>query len=326
MIKGYHTSIMDTYEKIRQEESKALENRKSEIKNKLPEIFEIESRIGKLCVDLTLSTFKVVENRDEHLRILKEKITDLRMKKTELLVAQGYPQDYLSLKSHCTKCKDTGYIGTEKCSCYKNKLVQVYYDNSDLKDLLRENNFDHFNIEFYSSRRIGEEPESPKKNMEKIVMKSMDFIRNFSSSDENLLFYGNSGTGKSFLSHCIAKELLDKGHFVVYRTAEDLIKNLRSVRFENNTALEEHLLECDLLIIDDLGTEQINDFSKAELFSILNKRLLKRKKMIVSTNYALKELLSIYSERITSRLLGNFNLCKFYGEDIRVTKNLKSIK
>jgi DNA replication protein DnaC len=326
MIKGYHTSIMDTYEKIRQEESKALENRKSEIKNKLPEIFEIESRIGKLCVDLTLSTFKVMENRDEHLRILKEKITDLRMKKTELLVSHGYPQDYLSLKYHCAKCKDTGYIGTEKCSCYKNKLVQVYYDNSDLKDLLRENNFDHFNMEFYSSRRIGEEPESPKKNMEKIVMKSMDFIRNFSSSDENLLFYGNSGTGKSFLSHCIAKELLDKGHFVVYRTAEDLIKNLRSVRFESNAALEEHLLECDLLIIDDLGTEQINDFSKAELFSILNKRILKRKNMIVSTNYALKELLSIYSERITSRLLGNFNLCKFYGEDIRVTKNLKSIK
>jgi DNA replication protein DnaC len=326
MIKGYHTSIMDTYEKIRQEESKALEIRKSEIKNNLPEISDLESRIGKLCVDLTLSTFKVVENRDEHLRILKDKITDLRMKKTELLVSHGYAQDYLSLKYHCTKCKDTGYIGTEKCSCYKMKLVQVYYDNSDLKDLLRENNFDHFNIEFYSSRRIGEEPESPKKNMEKIVMKSMDFIRNFSSTDENLLFYGNSGTGKSFLSHCIAKELLDKGHFVVYRTAEDLIKNLRSVRFENNITLEEHLLECDLLIIDDLGTEQISDFSKAELFSILNKRILKRKKMIVSTNYALKELLSIYSERITSRLLGNFNLCKFYGEDIRVTKNLKSIK
>jgi DNA replication protein DnaC len=326
MIKGYHTSIMNMYEKIRREETKALENRKLEIQNQIPGVFDLESRIGKLCVDLTVSSFKVLENRDEHLRMLKEKITDLRMRKTELLVSHGYSPEYLALNYHCTKCKDTGYVGTEKCSCYKKKLVKIYYDNSDLKDLLKENNFDHFNMEFYPSRRVGEEHESPRKNMEKIVMKSMDFIKNFSSSDENLLFYGSSGTGKSFLSHCIAKELLDRGQFVVYRTAEELIQNLRSIRFENNTGLEEHILNCDLLIIDDLGTEQINDFSKTELFNLLNKRLLKRKKMIVSTNYALKELMTIYSERIYSRLFGNFNVCKFYGEDIRVTKNLKSIK
>jgi DNA replication protein DnaC len=326
MIKGYHSSIMNMYEKIRSEESKALENRKLEIQNNIPEISNIESLIGKLCVELTISTFKAIENRDEYLRSLKDRITDLRVKKTELLVAHGYSPDYLSLRYKCSKCQDTGYIGTEKCSCYKKKLIEIYYENSDLKDLLRENNFDHFNMEYYSTRRMGEEPESPRKNMEKIVMKSMNFIKGFSSTDENLLFYGNSGTGKSFLSHCIAKELLDRGHFVVYRTAEELIQNLRSIRFENNTSLEEHILNCDLLIIDDLGTEQINDFSKAELFNLLNKRLLKQKKMLVSTNYALKELLSIYSERITSRLLGNFSLCKFYGEDIRVTKNLKSIK
>lgn len=326
MIKGYHTNIMEMYEKVRKEESQALEHRKAEIEKKLPEVFNIENQIGKLCVELTVSTFKSIENRDEYLNLLKNRIMDLRIKKTELLVQYGFNPEYLTLRYRCTKCKDTGYIGTEKCSCYKQKVVQLHYNDSCLKDLLKENNFDHFSMEFYSTKRIGEEPESPRKNMEKIVVKSMSFIKNFSSHNENLLFYGNSGTGKSFLSHCIAKELLDKGHFVVYRTAEELIQNLRAIRFENNLALEEHLLQCDLLIIDDLGTEQINDFSKTELFNLLNKRLLKHKKMLVSTNYALKELLSIYSERITSRLLGNFNLCKFYGEDIRVTKNLRSIK
>ena len=162
--------------------------------------------------------------------------------------------------------------------------------------------------------------------MEKILSKALNFIKTFDKSKDNLLFYGNSGTGKTFLSHCIAKELLDKGYFVVYRTAEELIQNLRKIRFENHRDLEKLLLDCDLLIIDDLGTEQINDFSKTELFNLLNKRLLKEKNMLVSTNYSLKELMSIYSERITSRLLGNFNLFKFYGDDIRVTKNLHSIR
>jgi DNA replication protein DnaC len=326
MIKGYHANIIDMYEKIRTAEAKALEHRKAEIEKKLPVVFDLERKIGKLCIELSLSSFKAMENRDEYLKSLKNRITDLRVKKTELLVENGYTADYLSLKYKCSRCKDTGYIGIDKCNCYKQKLVQLHYDNSDLKDLLRENNFDNFNMEYYSNRRMGEEPESPKKNMEKIVVKSMNFIKNFSSLNENLLFYGNSGTGKSFLSHCIAKELLDRGYFVVYRTAEELIKNLRSIRFENDTVLEELILDCDLLIIDDLGTEQINDFSKTELFNLLNKKLLKQKKMLVSTNYALKELMSLYSERITSRLLGNFNLCKFFGEDIRVTKNLRSIK
>ena len=162
--------------------------------------------------------------------------------------------------------------------------------------------------------------------MEKNLSKIKDYIRNFNNTNDNLLFYGNSGTGKTFLSHCIAKELLDNGYFVVYRTAEEMIQNLRKIRFENQVEYEKLLLDCDLLIIDDLGTEQINEFSKTELFNLLNKRLLKQKKMLVSTNYTLKDLMSIYSERISSRLLGNFKLFKFYGDDIRVTKNLNSIK
>jgi DNA replication protein DnaC len=154
----------------------------------------------------------------------------------------------------------------------------------------------------------------------------MYFIETFSNSKDNLLFYGNSGTGKTFLTHCIAKELLDRGILVIYKTAEELIKNLREVRIENNTDMEDLLVNCDLLIIDDLGTEQISNFTKTELFNLINKRLLKEKKMIVSTNYTLEELSKTYSERITSRLFGNFTLCKFYGEDIRVKINLNKIK
>ncbi|HCW03478.1 MAG TPA: DNA replication protein DnaC [Clostridium sp.] len=326
MVKGYHSDIIAMYENIRDQENANLQRRRAEIEKKLPQVLDLERQIGKLCVELSMSALRTIEDRDSYLKNLKDKITDCRIKKTELLVANSYSQDYLSLHYRCGKCKDTGYIGLKKCGCYKQKLIELHYKDSDLSHVLKTNNFDNFNINYYSSQRAGEEPESPRKNMEKILSKALNFIKTFDKSKDNLLFYGNSGTGKTFLSHCIAKELLDKGYFVVYRTAEELIQNLRKIRFENHRDLEKLLLDCDLLIIDDLGTEQINDFSKTELFNLLNKRLLKEKNMLVSTNYSLKELMSIYSERITSRLLGNFNLFKFYGDDIRVTKNLHSIR
>lgn len=326
MIKGYHSDVMRIYESIKDEEAKALASRKEEVSKQLPQISDLESKIGRLSVELSLAAFKAMDNREKYMESIKKQITELRVKKSELLVANGFSVDYLNLRYRCAKCKDTGFIGVSKCSCYKQKLVQLYYKNSDLNHILKDNNFDHFSMDYYSTKKSGDEPESPRKNMEKILSKSINFIKNFSNTSENLLFYGNSGTGKTFLSHCIAKELLDKGCFVVYRTAEELIQNLRTVMFENDSTLEELLLDCDLLIIDDLGTEQINDFSKTELFNILNKRLLKQKMMLISTNYTLKELSKTYSERITSRLFGNFNLCKFYGEDIRVMKNLHSIR
>ncbi|MCM8711567.1 ATP-binding protein [Clostridium sp. SYSU_GA19001] len=326
MINGYQAEIAKIYENIRENEAKALSKRRKEIEEKLPEVLELERKIGKLCVELSISAFKDIQNRDEYLKNLRERITDLRVQKSELLFKNGYPINYLEHNFKCEKCQDTGFIGNQKCSCYKQHLVKVYYKNSDLNELIKENNFDNFNIEYYSPRKSGSEPESPKKNIEKIFTRCMNFIRNFDSTNENLLFYGNSGTGKTFLSNCIAKELLDKGYLVVYRTAESLIQNLKRVRFDGDELLEELLINCDLLIIDDLGTEQISDFSKTELFNLLNKKILKNKKMIVSTNCKLEEILQIYSERISSRLLGNFSLYKFFGDDIRIKKNLSKAK
>lgn len=325
MIRGYQQEIYKIYENIREYEAKALNDRKDEIDKKLPQIRELEKRIGKLCIELSISSFKDIPNRDEFLKALKERITDLRMKKSELLFENGYSIDYLNLNYRCTKCKDTGFISSEKCICYKQKLVNLYYKNSEINSILSFNNFDNFDMNLYSGQKSSDGPESSKKNIEKILSKANAFIKNFSNSKENLLFYGNSGTGKTFLSHCIAKELLDKGYLVIYRTSDDLIQNLRHIRFDNDIQLEELISSCDLLIIDDLGTEQVNDFSKTELFNLLNKRLLSGHKMIVSTNYTLEELSRTYSERITSRLFGSFNLCKFYGDDIRVKQNLNKI-
>ncbi|AGK99508.1 ATP-binding protein [Clostridium pasteurianum] len=322
MIRGYKEEIAKIYSRIQENEDAALKKRKLEISEKLPDVSNIERQIATLCINLSVISFKDVDNREQHLKELREKITDLRIKKSELLASNGYPIDYVSRRYKCNKCKDTGYIGSTRCVCYKQKLVKLYYKDSHLDLILKDNNFEHFNINYYSSSRTGEEPKSPRKNIEeKIIPFIMDYIKNFSASNTNLLFYGNSGTGKTFLSNCIAKDLLDRGFLVIYRTADDLIQELKQIKFENNSTLEDLLLNCDLLILDDLGTEQITDFSSTELFNLLNKRLLINKKMLISSNYSLEKLSRTYSERITSRLFGNFNLFKFYGEDIRVKIN-----
>lgn len=322
MIKGYQKELAEIYEKIRLKEKHNFQKRREEILNNYPEIIDLDKTIQKMCLNLSLSLLKGLDEKE--LQKIRDEITDLRFKKCELLVSKGYTPDYLNLHYRCPKCKDEGYIGTKKCSCYKDKLVKLYYKDSDLQDSISDNNFYNFNINLYSSHKIGDDKFTPRRNIENILEYIHgDYLANFNNHHNNILFYGNSGTGKTFLTCCIAKELLDSGYLVVYKTSDELIKCLRDVRFNNNADLENLLINCDLLIIDDLGAEQITDFSATELFTLINKKILKKKKMLISTNLTLPMITKIYSERISSRLLGNFKLYKFYAEDIRIQLNLK---
>lgn len=326
MINGYQSKLLDIYDKIREEESKNLQNRKKEIQNLHPQIIAIDSNIKKLSLQLSLAILKST-NSEETLKSYRDKITDLRAEKYEMLVSKGYNPEYLSLHYRCNKCKDTGFIGTNKCSCYKQKLISLYYENSLLQDTIKNKNFDKFDISLFSSHKTGDEKFSPRRNIENILEYILhDYIANFDNTNTNLLFFGNPGSGKSYLSYCIAKELLDSGHLVIYKTSDELISDLRSIRFNNDKKLEDLLVNSDLLIIDDLGAEQRNDFSTTELFNLLNKKLLKNKKMLVSTNLSLPDISKLYSERISSRLIGEFKLYKFYSEDIRIILNLNKNK
>ena len=323
MIKGYEKELALIYENIRAEEKKNLIKRRKEIETHHPEILELDSLIQKKSLGLSLSILKGID--ESTLNKFKDEITDLRVKKTEALVENGYDADYLNLHYRCQKCKDEGYIGINRCSCFRKKLVKLYYKNSDLKDTLLVNNFSNFNLSLFSNHKLNEDDRfSPRKNIENILkFLREDYIPNFNTTTDNLLFYGDSGTGKTFLSCCIAKELLDDGFLVVYRTVDELMSNLREIKFESNSELENMLINCDLLIIDDLGAEQITDFSTTEFFNLLNKKLLRKKKMLISTNLSLADIRTTYTERISSRLLGNFKLYKFYTEDIRIQLNLK---
>ena len=323
MIKGYQTELMDMYEKIRTDENRKLMKRREEIKNKYPEILELDTTIQKLCLNLSMAALRGITDPNE-LNNIKEEITDLRAKKYEMLVSHGYNPDYLNLHYNCPKCKDTGFIGIDKCSCFKSKLIKLYYKDSDLEEAVKTNNFKNFNINLYSNHKLNDERYTPRKNIEDILEYiTGEYLPNFKNSNTNLLFYGNSGTGKTFLSWCIAKELLDKGFLVVYKTSDDLLRALKDIKFNNDTDLENLLINCDLLIIDDLGSEQITDFSSTELFTLINKKILKNKKMLISTNLSLPLISKRYSERISSRIIGEFKLFKFIAEDIRIQLNLK---
>ena len=311
MIKGYQAELMDIYEKIRTEENRNLKKRREEIKEKFPEIIDVDISIQKLCLNLSMAALKGI-NDPKELDALKDEITDLRAQKYEMLVARGYSPDYLNLHYHCQKCKDTGFIGTEKCSCFKTRLIKLYYKDSELEEAVKRNNFRTFNINLYPNHKLNDEKYTPRKNIESILeFVTGEYLPNFKNINTNLLFYGNSGTGKTFLSWCIAKELLDRGHLVVYKTADELLRALKDVKFNNDTDLENLLVNCDLLIIDDLGSEQITDFSSSELFTLINKKILKNKKMIISTNLSLPLISKRYSERISSRIIGEFKLFKF---------------
>ena len=326
MIKGYQTELMDMYEKIRTDENRKLMKRREEIKNKYPEILELDTTIQKLCLNLSMAALRGIKDQNE-LNNIKEEITDLRAKKYEMLVSHGYNPDYLNLHYNCPKCKDTGFIGIDKCSCFKSKLIKLYYKDSDLEEAVKTNNFKNFNINLYSNHKLNDERYTPRKNIEDILEYiTGEYLPNFKNSNTNLLFYGNSGTGKTFLSWCIAKELLDKGFLVVYKTSDDLLRALKDIKFNNDTDLENLLINCDLLIIDDLGSEQITDFSSTELFTLINKKILKNKKMLISTNLSLPLISKRYSERISSRIIGEFKLFKFFAEDIRIQLNLKRQK
>jgi DNA replication protein DnaC len=326
MIREYLEKVNNIYSDIRSRNKKELISRREEINSKFPQVSEIERKIGRLSAELSLSAIRGNTVTDKDFSDLKDKVTSLRAEKYELLVSNGYPMDYLELRYDCPICSDTGYVGNERCSCYKEKISKLYLKDSNLVKILSKNDFKNFSLNYYSTENSGYEKDNPRKNMEKVLSACYKFIDNFNNSNENLLFYGTPGTGKTHLSHAIAAELLNLGYFVLYKTSEDLIQDLRDIRFNKDKYREEVLDFCDLLIIDDLGTEENNDFSRAEFFNLLNKRLLNEKKLIISTNLELENILKNYNDRITSRLLGNFTICKFYGDDIRVKKNIHKIK
>lgn len=321
MINGYGEKIETIYNDIRQKNISELMRRKKHIEKLNPEILNIEKNI------FTLSLNILKFNNRKSLNELKMEISKLKKEKSNILKSLNLPESYLDTIYTCNKCMDTGYILNKKCSCFFKNLSLLYLNDSDLKKVLKNNNFENFDFSYYSNNKIKNNSLTPEENIKNIYRNILNYIKNFNSINTNLLFTGECGSGKTFLSHCISKELLNKGYLVIYKTAEDLFNDLTtyySFKNSENKINDSILMQCDLLIIDDLGTESKNNFYCSHFFNFLNKKILLNKKMLISTNFTLKDIQENYSDRISSRIFGNFTIFSFFvDQDIRIQKKIR---
>jgi len=314
--------IQKQYELIRKENMEEIEARKKTLYDKLPRLKEIEDEMVKLSIDITRAILSKSNTAEVLIDKLKNKQLDLKVEKAEILSANKYPIDYLDSIYKCKLCKDTGFVNYQKCKCYKQREIYLNYEYSNLSFILEKENFEQFRWDYYSDDP-DENGISPLKNMQEIYKKCIDFVEQFDEHNKNLFFIGSPGLGKTFLCNSIAKDLLDKGRSVIYMTVPDLIDTMRKYKFdfdkeENYAHYLNEIYNCDLLIMDDLGTELSTQFSNQAIYNILNKRIVNMKKMIISTNLSGVDFQSTYSERIVSRIIGNFEACKFVGKDIRL--------
>lgn len=322
MHKKVFLEIINEYEKIRQKNQFILNKRKKKLYRICPRFLEIENELTNIGINI--SKLVLSNNDNIKLNLLRDKNQSLIAEKEKILSDLHLPKNYLNVYD-CSLCKDTGYVGNEKCSCFKQKLIDRYYDMSNIKNIVEKENFDTFDIRYYKDEKL-EDSKSSLDLIKRAMEKSMDFINKFDIEYKNLLFYGNTGLGKTFLCNCIAKEILDKGKTVLYATAPQLFKIFEDIRFgkfeENNLKNEytEMVFDADLLIIDDLGSEFSTLPLQSELFNIINTRLVLRKPIIISTNLSPSNIEKEYSSRIFSRLVGNYIFLKFVGDDIRFQK------
>ncbi|MBQ1993119.1 MAG: ATP-binding protein [Lachnospiraceae bacterium] len=319
-----YREIMYKYDQTRLKNQRTLDERYSELFIKIPELETVHNQIITMSAEqarLSILEPEKAENLQSRYDIEKAK---LRQKKTDLLTQNGYPADYLSPIYKCSKCKDTGYIDNEPCSCFKQLKIQLLYENSNLIHILNDENFNTFNFDYYDDSSINKNIGiTPRQNIKNIHNKALKFVREFDNEYKNMILYGPTGVGKTFLTHCIAKSLLDTSHTVVYLTSLQLFDILEKNKFNKDDTFSsnEHIsyiLNCELLIIDDLGTELVNSFTASQLYYFIEERHLNQKSTIFSTNLSFKELRDRYSERIFSRFTGYYTFHMLVGDDIRI--------
>jgi DNA replication protein DnaC len=319
--------ILRGYEKIRDHEYRELEKRKQHVYSLIPRVKQIDEEISRTGMMVAKVILTSPQNHEQALQEIKEKMDPLKQEKAILMTENNFPLNYLELNHQCPSCKDTGFLTEgQKCNCFKQRLINHAYEMSNMSKILAKENFQSFNLDIFSDSKYKDEDLSPKQNMHNILSIAEGFTINFDRNQkENLFFYGSTGLGKTFMCNCIAKSLLDKGHIVIYQTAFKILEILENYKFNNNRTPDvemayQLLFDCDLLIIDDLGTELTNAFTNTEIFNIINSRLIQGKKILISTNLSPVEVATIYSQRVSSRIFGEFTILKFYGKDLRWEK------
>ena len=326
---GYSSSVYktasDKLAERRLAAEKSADMRRKEIYERLPRAKELEQAIAFCGVEAARTVLRGGDAVAEMTK-LKEKNLGLQRELKELLLSNGYAENALEPQYSCEKCNDTGYFEqgnrTLMCSCMKRELVACACDELNRSIPLSLCSFEAFDLERYSKTLDPSTGLVPYRHMEKVLKYCMAYARNFTPDSESILMRGKTGLGKTHLSLAIATEVIKRGYGVIYVSAPALALQLEKERFsrEEQTGTLDALSTCDLLIVDDLGTEYRNSFTLSQIYNLFNARLLRRKPFIISTNLTIAELEREYSDRFVSRINGAAQKLDFIGEDLRIKR------
>jgi len=315
---------MIDYNKKRLKAAYDADIRKDELYERVPNLENIDNQIKLFSIKLSKLLLSSSVNVNEEVIKYRKDLKDLKIERKNMFMKYNIPENFLDNDYECKKCNDTGYTPEGiRCRCFNKQIINHLYKMSNIYHMLSKENFENFDINIFSNESYNNESYTPKQNMYNILETCEDFCNNFDKTNMNLLFYGGTGLGKTFMCNCIAKALIDMEKTVLYETSFNLFEILENHKFNRLSETEENrinynlMFDSELLIIDDLGTEFNNSFTNAELFNIINERLISDKKTIISTNLSLEQLTETYSDRIMSRVFNNYIAHKFYGKDLR---------
>lgn len=317
-------------EREREERRQAFEQRRSEIYAREPRIRAIDRTLSQTAAAVLKAALNTGGDPTAAIEGLRQQNLTLQAERAGLLSRMGLPADYLTEKPLCEKCGDTGYAGSATCDCVKTRYARLLREQLSTVLPIRDQNFARFNMEYYSTRPDGRLGLSPRENMEYNLDECKAYAKNFGAQSPNLLLYGSTGLGKTFLSSCIAESVAARGFSVAYDTAINIVAAYETIKFGGGNGEEAaeraaRYERADLLIIDDMGTEMGTAFTVSALYNLINNRLMARRPMIVNTNLPPEALAEKYSPAVASRLLGEFVSLRFFGDDIRLLKKQKQM-
>ncbi len=284
-----------------------------------PELAQVEREMASHGADV-VKAVGMGANLDEYIKNLATANLRAQAKRKELLKSAGFPEDYLDVKYTCEICKDTGYNKEFYCQCYRKLIRDVARQELGANSPLKKCTFDSFRLDRYPDVVDSVIGINQREHMKNNFEYCKDYAKNFTTDSPGLFMYGKTGLGKTHLSLAIANEVIDKGYDVYYGSIQSIMDKLESEHFgrlPREDSIKEDILNCDLLIIDDLGTEFTTQFTTAELYNIINSRILSSLPTIISTNLDLPEIAQAYSQRVASRIIGNSDAMYFCGKDIR---------
>ena len=303
---------------LRKTQVEKNEIRKKQFYKKFKRAKDIDLQLSRTAIDSAKAILSGASAK-EKLTELKNKNLALQKELETLLITANLPLDYLNIKYKCADCKDMGYVDGVMCDCLKNLIKKITYKNLNKLSPLSLSTFEAFNTDLYPDKNSADGV-NVKSHMEKIFNFCKNYANTFNKNSENLFLQGATGLGKTHLSLAIANSAINSGYNVIYTSTPNILSKLEKEHFSHNFQDEEtekHLIGCDLLILDDMGTEFQTSFSSAMIYNIINSRIMFQKPTIISTNLSVKEIQSAYSKRLVSRIMGNYKRLFFLGNDIR---------